>query len=105
MEVKRFKVLKEDRGENENVMVQHIYREGNTLADYFANLVVHFVGTVKYNTNQEVLAEGKKIIIMEKNQIPNLRIRQYQNKRGIEINNNTINDARWTGAQDIEKNS
>lgn len=45
MEVKSFNQLRSRGG----VMVEHVYREGNQLADYFANPGVHFVGTKSFN--------------------------------------------------------
>ncbi|WMV12279.1 hypothetical protein MTR67_005664 [Solanum verrucosum] len=53
--------------------VQHSLREGNTLADYFANLVFDFAGNYQLNSVQEVPNEGKKIIYMDKSGTPNIR--------------------------------
>ncbi|KAK4736878.1 hypothetical protein R3W88_000575 [Solanum pinnatisectum] len=58
-----------------SIRVQHSLREGNTLADFFANLVFHFAGTYEFNQYQEVPSEGRRIINLNKS-IPQLRIRQ-----------------------------
>ncbi|WMV58370.1 hypothetical protein MTR67_051755 [Solanum verrucosum] len=59
-----------------SVRVQHSLMEGNTLADFFANLVFHFASTYEFNQFQEVPSEGKRIINLDKSNIPQLRIRQ-----------------------------
>ncbi|MCD7460721.1 hypothetical protein HAX54_044276 [Datura stramonium] len=43
MEMKRFNKISVDG----RVMVEHIYRKGNKLMDYFAK-AIHFVGTISY---------------------------------------------------------
>uniref|UniRef100_A0A0V0HLT4 Putative ovule protein n=1 Tax=Solanum chacoense TaxID=4108 RepID=A0A0V0HLT4_SOLCH len=58
------------------VRVQHFLREGNTLADFFANLVFHFAGTIEFNQFQEVPRAGKAIINADKYGFPHLRTRQ-----------------------------
>lgn len=62
MEVQECNSIRKDK----SVKVEHVYREGNNLADYFANLAVHFAGTKTFNLFQEVPIEGRKIINMDK---------------------------------------
>lgn len=64
------------------VVVDHIYREGNKLADYFANLVFYFAGSqsLTYSSVQDIPREARTILNMDRNQVPNLRIRKYQNR-------------------------
>ncbi|KAK4724480.1 hypothetical protein R3W88_027259 [Solanum pinnatisectum] len=59
-----------------SVRVQHSLREGNTLADFFANLVFHFAGIYEFNQFQEVPSAGRRIINLDKPSSPQLRIRQ-----------------------------
>ena len=56
-----------------SVRVQHSLREGNTLADYFANLVFVFAGDFQFNSLLEVPSEGRKIIILDKRGTPQIR--------------------------------
>lgn len=51
-----------------HVMVQYTMREGNNLADFFANQVFCFAGTqvIKYSNFAEVPTKGKTIINLEK---------------------------------------
>ncbi|MCD7452921.1 hypothetical protein HAX54_018666 [Datura stramonium] len=70
LEVKAIKRLMEEA----TVQIQHTLREGNALADYFANLDVNFAGTIQVNNNQELPTLGKEIAILEKESTPMLRI-------------------------------
>ncbi|KAH0730567.1 hypothetical protein KY290_001567 [Solanum tuberosum] len=56
--------------------VQHSLREGNTLADYLANMVFHFAGNFEFKTFQEMPSTAKKIINLDKQNTPQLRIRK-----------------------------
>ncbi|WMV25454.1 hypothetical protein MTR67_018839 [Solanum verrucosum] len=76
LEVKWFKQLRN----NGVIRVEYVLREGNQLADYFANMGAHFVGTKEYNNIQEVPLQGRRIINMEKDEVPSLRIHKCQNK-------------------------
>ncbi|KAH0635938.1 hypothetical protein KY290_036338 [Solanum tuberosum] len=71
MEVNSIKRLMETM----SVRVQHSLREGNTLADYFANLVFDFAGPVEYMNFLDVPSKGKKIINLDKLSLPNMRIK------------------------------
>lgn len=53
-----------------SVRVQHSLQEGNTLADFFANLFFDFAGTYKFRSYQEVPDTGKRIIILHKQSSP-----------------------------------
>lgn len=70
-EVRRIKEIKESY----NVLFQHVMREGNKVADYLANLVFSFAGTIIFHSFQELPSEGKALINMDKAQVPNLRVR------------------------------
>jgi len=59
-----------------SVRVQHSFREGNTLADFFANLVFVFAGNYEFNSFHEVPTTAKKIINLEKCNTPYIRIKQ-----------------------------
>lgn len=78
IEVKRIKQSLASGG----VVVEHTVREGNKLSEFFANLIFCFVGTqrIHYTSIQEVPAQGKAIISLEKSKMPNLRIQKCQNK-------------------------
>jgi len=70
-EVRKIKHIKN----NYNVVFQHVLREGNIVADFFANLAFTFAGTHTFQSFNELPSAGKKLINMDKSQIPNLRIR------------------------------
>lgn len=53
--------------------VRHSLREGNTLADYFANLVFVFAGNFQFNPFQDIPYEGRIIINLDKFGTPQLR--------------------------------
>ena len=69
--VKRIQRLREGK----QIGVAHVLREGNSLADFFTNLVFDFTGTMQFHNFQEVPSIGIKIINMEKTQTPKIRIR------------------------------
>ncbi|WMV17864.1 hypothetical protein MTR67_011249 [Solanum verrucosum] len=54
------------------VRIQHAYREGNTLADYMANLASDREGRLSFSTFTEL---PRKILNLEKQLVPNLRIK------------------------------
>ncbi|KAK4721575.1 hypothetical protein R3W88_011808 [Solanum pinnatisectum] len=64
------------------VEVLHTFREGNKVADYFTNFIFSFAGTkIKtFQSIQQVPKEGKSLLIMDANYIPNIRITKMQNK-------------------------
>jgi len=59
-----------------SVRVQHSLREGNTLADFFANLFFHFASNYEYKSFQDVPSSGKKIINLDKYKTPYMRIQK-----------------------------
>lgn len=77
MEAKRINGLRI----NVDARVEHILREGNTLADYLANQFFLFAGTtdIIYSCFQDLPAKGKAILHLDEAQIPNLRIKNIQN--------------------------
>ncbi|KAK6791949.1 hypothetical protein RDI58_000231 [Solanum bulbocastanum] len=58
-----------------NSQIIHIYREGNMVADALANEVMETQTIMEYHCFQELPSKIRKHINMDKNQIPNLRIR------------------------------
>lgn len=58
-----------------NVMFQHVFREGNKLADFIANTTFYFVGTISFHSSNDLPNVGKTLIIQDKEQLHNLRIR------------------------------
>lgn len=66
---------------NKDVVVNQIFRAGNSVANCLANHVFCFVGTTKiqFLSNNELLAQAKKLLQTDKQGMPNLRIRKYQN--------------------------
>ncbi|KAH0781476.1 hypothetical protein KY290_001074 [Solanum tuberosum] len=57
------------------VTIQHIYREGNKLADYLANLAINASEMKTFRSFEQLPSMGRKIMNMEKSQIPALRVR------------------------------
>ncbi|KAK4724195.1 hypothetical protein R3W88_026974 [Solanum pinnatisectum] len=59
-----------------SVRVQHSFKEENTLADFFANLVVIFAGSYEFNSFHEIPTAAKKTINLDKCNTPYIRIKQ-----------------------------
>lgn len=58
------------------VQIQHIFREGNALAaDYLANLAFDMQGRIVFTPFTEMPAQARRMLNMDKQQIPTLRIR------------------------------
>lgn len=68
--------------ENGEVEAVHTYMEGNRLADYLANHIVHFAGTnvIQFNRTQELPQLAREILLTEQRKIPHIRIKKMQNK-------------------------
>lgn len=66
---------------NGNVEVKHVMREGNKVADFLTNIIFFFAGTeVKiFHSFQEIPREGKALITLDAQQVPNIRITKVQN--------------------------
>ncbi|XP_075095205.1 uncharacterized protein LOC142173504 [Nicotiana tabacum] len=58
-----------------NVILQYIFREGNTLADFIANIVFSGAATNQFLSFSKLPSTGKRIVNLDKLQIPNLRVR------------------------------
>ncbi|XP_070042883.1 uncharacterized protein [Nicotiana tomentosiformis] len=58
-----------------NMILQHIFREGNTLADFIANIVFSGAGTNQFLSFSELPSTGRRILNLDKLQTPNLRVR------------------------------
>lgn len=74
-EVKRIKEMKEQF----NVIFQHVLREGNSVADFLANLVFSLLGTIEFQLFHEFPNVGKTLINPDKAQIRNLRPKVARN--------------------------
>lgn len=55
--------------------VQHIFREGNTLADYFANLFFDLACDYQFSHFQDIPMEGWRILNLDKSGTPHIRRR------------------------------
>ncbi|KAG5599438.1 hypothetical protein H5410_030808 [Solanum commersonii] len=77
MKIKRIKMLMEDK----EVIAEHILKEGNQLANFLTNHIFYFVGTqtLTYSNFQDLPTNARGIINTEKEKLPSLRIRRYQN--------------------------
>ncbi|WMV19533.1 hypothetical protein MTR67_012918 [Solanum verrucosum] len=64
---------------NFNVLIQHVYREGNSLVDFLSNQDFVFAGTTNFYSFSELPCAGRKILNLDKIQTPNLRFRAANN--------------------------
>ncbi|KAG5570020.1 hypothetical protein H5410_059786 [Solanum commersonii] len=55
--------------------IEHIYREGTSLAYYLANHAFGVEGRQQYNTFRELPSQGRKVLNLDKLEVPNLRIK------------------------------
>ncbi|WMV29406.1 hypothetical protein MTR67_022791 [Solanum verrucosum] len=67
-----------------NIQLVHIFREANQLADYITNIAINHEDIQPYYSFQELPSKARKILNMDKQQIPSIRIRT----RKINISNN-----------------
>nr|XP_016451963.1 PREDICTED: 14.7 kDa ribonuclease H-like protein [Nicotiana tabacum] len=75
-EVKKIKEIKK----NYNVIFQHVLREGNTVADFLANLVFSFTGAIQFHSFSEMPSAGRRLINLDKSKTPNFRVRMAKRK-------------------------
>lgn len=61
--------------QDQQITMQHIYREGNQLADYIANIAANEETNLTYEHFTQVPTEGRQIINTDKTLIPRLRIK------------------------------
>ncbi|XP_070034275.1 uncharacterized protein [Nicotiana tomentosiformis] len=66
-----------------NVILQHVFREGNAVADFLANLVFSFAGTLEFKSFYDFPVAARSLINYDKSQIPNLRIRVARNRGSV----------------------
>ncbi|KAK4716559.1 hypothetical protein R3W88_014897 [Solanum pinnatisectum] len=66
--------------QQQQVTIKHIYREGNQMADYLANVAMNQEGMHTFRPFTELPRIGKCIINNDKAQIPNIRIKTKQIK-------------------------
>ena len=55
--------------------IKHIYREGNKLADFLANMAFDINGRFEFHEYSALPEYAKKILKLDKQQVPTLRIR------------------------------
>lgn len=60
---------------NFNVIVEHVIREGNTLADFMTNYVFIFISTSIFHYFSEMPSAGRRLLNLDKSHTPNLNIR------------------------------
>ncbi|XP_060181532.1 uncharacterized protein LOC132611140 [Lycium barbarum] len=58
-----------------NMDIKHVFRKGNQLADFLANTALQHDELLEFHCFQDLPSMGRKIINMDKSQIPSLRIR------------------------------
>lgn len=68
----------EEMRRDKKVQICHVLREGNSLTDYFTNLVFDFAGDFIFHNFQEVLSTGRKIINSNKSLLPYIRSRMIK---------------------------
>lgn len=57
------------------INMEHIYREGTSLSYYLANHAFEVEGRQLYNTFRELPSQGRKVLNLDKLEVPNLRIK------------------------------
>lgn len=62
------------------LQITHTLREGNALADFLTNKCFSFAGTQAYKSFAELPQEAKGIAILDKQQVPQLRIKRMKKK-------------------------
>lgn len=75
MEVEAIKRM----GEGIPIHIKHTLREGNTIADFFANMTVNFASTSIVENFKDIPIIPKKILNMDKINMPFLRMIQLDN--------------------------
>lgn len=63
-----------------NLIIQHIFRYGNTLATTLTNIAFDFAGEVSFNSFSELPSVGTRILNLDKAHIHNLRIKSIQKR-------------------------
>ncbi|XP_019225001.1 PREDICTED: uncharacterized protein LOC109206620 [Nicotiana attenuata] len=58
-EVRRIKEIMD----NFNVIIQHVFREGNVVADFIANIVFSFAGTSEFHSFSELPSAGRSVLL------------------------------------------
>lgn len=73
--------------ENKDVTVLHTFRIGNKFAYYLTNMVVNFACTnsIHFNHNNELPAQAKAILQLDKQGTPNIRIKKCKNTETMSI--------------------
>lgn len=65
------------------MVVEYIFKEGNTVDDFLTNRVFSFASTthIQFLSRTDLPAQQKKLLQIDKQGIPNLKIRNYQNEK------------------------
>lgn len=58
-----------------NIHIIHIFREANQLADFITNTAIDSEGMLQFNNFNQLPSRAKRILNIDKMQIPNLRVR------------------------------
>lgn len=58
-----------------NVIFQHVLREGNTVANFIANIVFSFAGITQFHSYNDLPSAGRRLINLDMSQTPHLRVR------------------------------
>lgn len=61
--------------QQQNIHINHIYREGNQLVDYIANEAANEETSLKYEHFNQLPSRARQILNTDKAQVPALRIR------------------------------
>lgn len=61
--------------QQQQIHIQHIYREGNQLVDFIANQAINDKTTLVYTHFHQLPKRSKQILNIDKAQIPMLRLR------------------------------
>jgi len=66
---------------DKEVVVTHIFRKGNKLADFLTNYVFSFAGTnnIQFTSVEDLPGQAQAILHGDKQGTPNLRIKKCQN--------------------------
>lgn len=69
-----------------NVQIKHIFREANQLVDFITNTTINQDSIDQFHSFIQMLRTGRKILNMDKIQIPTLRV----SARRINSNHNNL---------------
>lgn len=72
----------EDQEDDEqlSVIIQHVFKESNTLTNFLTNYAFDFVGEASFNSFSELPTAGRRILNLDKAQTPNFKIKNLQRR-------------------------